>query len=420
MVDYNPSALWAQSPLHAFVVGHDDFRERFEQAGVASERVLVAGPPIQRGFERELDRDAERQSIGLANDLVCLVRAEAFAPALMERIVFQCSLVKRPIRFVFHHNGDGSAASLLRRVSAEYGLKAVMFGKVPDLERYVLAADFVIAAPSDAFVAELVALDRPLLFVGADDSAAEQIDFLTRQGAARWVDDVLRLGSEIDTFSEADALSAASEAGARLSRTTGNRDVADALAVAVQRIEDWRAAPEAPEAPAPDDEDDAEPLDDAFESIGGSRGGDSSATREETPGYQGISQAAAKEELASLILSERDLERRLEELERQQERWRNRLELAREWNEDDLAEEASEVLRGYVEEARPVREELMAIRRQKEMLKGAAHGRESGPSRDAGAPQGDRVSELEERFRRMEVDSDLEGLKDRIRRELGE
>jgi phage shock protein A len=141
----------------------------------------------------------------------------------------------------------------------------------------------------------------------------------------------------------------------------------------------------------------------------------------------GLSQAEAKEQLAQLILLERDLERRVSEIERQQERWKNRLDLARDWNEEDLAREAESVLRGYLSEAESLNAELGDVRLQKDKLRQAARseaerrgaGRDQGPPSQPG-PGSERIPNMEGRFQKMEVDSDLKGLKDRIRRELGE
>jgi len=92
--------------------------------------------------------------------------------------------------------------------------------------------------------------------------------------------------------------------------------------------------------------------------------------------------------------------------------------MAREWNEDDLAAEAEQILRGYLDEAERLQSERASIVRQKEKLKQAALGGSAATS-DGGATES-KLADVERRFRKMEVDSDLDDLKDRIRRELGD
>lgn len=421
LANYNLSSSWLKTSLQAFVVPHEEQRSALSRAGFSPERVLVAGPPIQPGFIRELDRASIREDFGFGDQKVGLVRADGFDATTLERVVFQGTLAKSDIKFIFHHDGDATAAATLRRAASKFGLKAAMFGKVDDLERFVCAADFIVAAPGEPFVAELVALDRPLLFVGAENGYEAQVSFLQNEGVADHIPDVLRLGSRLDAFIDDDALAARVEAGAALSTTDGTAKVAEALLTALDNQDAWQVPverqptgdddPEPEESPTPDDS--------PFETIGED---DKTTIVDETGtkrDVSGLSKAEAKEELAALILTERDIERKLDEEERQQTRWRNRLELAREWNEEDLANEAEEILRGHMAEAKQLRAELDSILEQKRRLKQAARGGEPIPAGDEERDSG-RIAEMENRFRKMEVDSDLESLKDRIKRELGE
>lgn len=406
--DYNLSADWLKSSVQGFVVPHESFRKRLLAAGIDSDRVIVAGPPIQDAFSRELNRAEIRASFNFKDDEhIVLVRADGIEAAWLEKVVFQATLVESNVRFVFHHNGDGSTASTLRRAAQQYGLRALMFGHVNDLERYVSAADMVIASPREPLIAEIIALDRPVLFVGQDGGATDQIEFLVGHHVARHVSDLLRLGTEVDSFLKPDALNAAREAAAALSQTLGSKQVADALMTANARRERWMQplSPATPKEDAPDPQDESSP----FEEIG------TKSTKKDTTDYSGVTMAEARDQLARLILEEREIERQLDETTKQQERWRSRLNLAREWNEADLAAEAETLLRGYITDAERLANELNGIRKQKLKLKVAAHGT------DASAEAGSDVDpDVETRFRKMEADSDLKGLKDRIRRELGE
>lgn len=437
--DYDFDPAWTRSSLEAFVVPHASFRDKLVKEGFPGDRVLVGGPAIQARFATEIDRDAEREAMKLGSTTTVLVRAETFETHLLEKLVFQATLVEQEARFVFHHNGDGAVASTLRRAASQYGLKAAMFGRVDDLERYVATADAVIASPRDPFVPEIMALDRPLLLVGPDHGATAQVEFLTELGAAAWVEDVLRLGSELDRFLEEDALKEACAAAAELSQTRGSEEVAEALLTALQQREQWQKTPAPPDDVAPHDDDDEdqdaseaaeahgtkeEEADNSpFESIGDSAPGDPGSKRTDgsNADYSRISKAEAKDQLAALILTERDIERQLADAEKQQARWRGRLEMAREWDEDDLASEAESILRGYMDEAEKLQSERRSIQRQKEKLKEAAlGGAGTGGSSPSGEVPETKLADVEKRFRKMEVDNDLDDLKDRIRRELGD
>jgi hypothetical protein len=439
--DFNLSTDWINSSLQAFIVPTDEHRERLVSSGFLGDRVLVAAPAIQAGFAREVERDETRGQFGFDKEKVVLVSAPGFSPHILEKMVFQATLVEADARFVFHHEGDSACAAALRRAADQYGLRAAMFGKVPDLERFVAASDLVVAPTTEPLLAEVLAQGRPLLLVGAEEQGAAQAEFLGERGAAHHVVDVLRLGSEIERMLDDEELAKATEAAEELGAMDGSEQVARALQLAVENADDWLSAPTdatgGPQQEAPGDEGDEEETTfeagGPFETIGTGKpkretaeaepeGDKAQRTRREQT-YTGISAAEAKEQLAELILMERELERKLAECEKQQERWRNRLELAREWNEQDLADEAKEILRGYLSDAEALEEDLVDVRRQKQKLKRAAGA--SGPSSDRRAlPSGDgepdRERQVEERFRKMELDRDLDDLKDKIRRELGD
>lgn len=410
--DYNLSEDWLKSSVQAFVVPHQSYRERLAKRGIDATRVIVAGPPIQPRFAQDQDRDAIRKEFNFAADQhVVLVRADGIDSAWLDKVVFQATLVESKVKFVFHHNGDGATAATLRRAAQQYGLRALMFGHVPDLQKYVAASDLVIAASREPLIAEIVALDRPVLFVGDAGAGSDQVEFLVREKAARHVSDLLRLGTEIDGFLESATLEVAREAAAAISAKNGSRDVADALLLATKHRHEW--AVKSPVTPSDEGGPDEEPAPaGAFEEIGAQSDKQGAAS----PDYSGIGMAEARDQLARLILDEREIEKRLDEATKQQERWRGRLNLAREWNETDLAAEAEALVRSHIAEVEILVKDLAGIRQQKVRLKVAAHGGKPGETHS----ETNASPDVENRFRKMEADSDLKDLKDRIRRELGE
>ncbi len=437
--DYNLSQAWLKSGLEAFVVPHEELVDRLERAHVPRERLFIAGPAVEPGFARKLDREAIRKEFGFSQkEPIVLVRAEALDVPTLEKVVFQAKLVEGSVRYVFHHNGDGTAASTLRRAASEYGLPAVMFGRVEELERYIAMADMVLTVASDPLMPEIVALGQPVMMVGGVEDAAEQAEFLERHGMGRLVPDVLRLGSELERFLLPDVLDKYKAAASSTGLPGGSMEVTEALLDLMTRSVDWQQEHSSSHSEVPpqqNDSDESVGRHGAFENIGSNSSSSSvsfssgqarderpqgSGSRPE-PNYSGISRAEAKEQLAQLILAERDLERRLTALEKEQERWRSRLDLARQWNEDDLASEAQEILRGYLDEAQPLQRELEGIRNQKLKLKQAAGGGQAGSSAGSSpqdAARSSRLQELEGRFRRMEENRDLDDLKDRINREF--
>ncbi len=432
--DFFIDPAWLSGQLHAFVVPDEETGQALVDRGVDEERIKVGGPALRPGFEAEIDRSTARDDLGLNEErLVVLVRADGFDASTLEKLVFQCTLCDRDARFVFHYDGDGATASTLRRAADQYGLPAAMFGRVSDLERYFGAADAVVAREDDAYLAELLQSGTPCLLAAQSEERSGNAEALAERDLVDSIADIGQLGTVLDRFLQEEHLEERSEVLEQWRGVERHKALVDVLETVVDHAEQWRKPASAAQAPKENGEaKDEEPVEPAgpFETIGRKEGGEERGepsekgeeARRPRADYSTLTRAEAKEQLAQLIMKEREAERRLKELEKQQERWRDRLQLAREWNEDDLAEEAESILRGYIEEADPLEQELTDIRRQKEKLKSAARGEQPGDGSERGedgAP-GDRVGRMEDRFRKMEVDRDLEGLKDRIRRELGE
>jgi UDP-N-acetylglucosamine:LPS N-acetylglucosamine transferase len=419
MADYNLSSTWAKSACHGFVVVREEARDELMRGGVSEERILIAGPPVQSAFCVDLDRSAIRGELGFGQEAVVLVRGECLEPAHLEKVVFQATLLEQNARFVFHHNSDALVASTLREAADRYGLKAVMFGRVNDLERFVAASDLVLTAPGDPLLVEMLALNRPLSLLGKVGSVGAQVEFLVRHGSASHVEDPIRLGSELDRLILPDVLTSSSSASEELSAIDGDKSVADALRRILADRTEWLKPDTRPTS------DDDLPIGsegasgaNPFETIGDEPrhpGGEQTGGTQESS-VAPMSRAQAKEELAALILEERGLERKLQENEKQQTRWRGRLDLARQWNEADLESEAQSTLRIHLKEGERLRAEFESIGRQKKRLKSSVR-----PADASQAPEGDSAPrELENRFRSMEVNRDLDSLKDRMEGELGD
>jgi len=458
LTDFNLDDGWFHGDLDAFVVPAELQSNQLGERGVLDDRRFVAGPPTEPRFLEPSDRELARREFGFESpdergdgadsdggddradetaERVALVRAETFAPTTLRKLVFQATLVDTPTRFLFHHNGDGAIANILRDAADEHGLPAAMFGRVTDLERYIVAADIVIASPAESMVAEITGQRRPIVFIGEPGDHQPQVDVLTEEYGASHLENVVQFGSGFDrlfsdgTFDELEKAAASSGLG------PNNEAVIEALLDCAARIEELATPVQqggggerTTDEPDAGDTTGGLPSKHGFEPIG--RGDSASGDGSERRSGSGpsLSRAEARDQLAELILRERELERKLDEADREQSRWRDRLELAREWNEADLAEEAEQVLREHIDEAESLKERLTDIREQKRKLKEAAGRTVSSPSGQtpgdgtAGGQTGatDRANreDLEERFDDMEIERELDDLRDRIKGELGE
>jgi len=375
--------------------------------------IEIAGPPVATTLRTQKAPAEHKSELGIPETPpVILVAAEGMHRETISGLVFQLTLVEEAANLVFHTGDDDEAAGLVREAASAYGLKANLLGAVDSIARYYGACDLLLVDASDPALLELTQAGRPLVLVGEDRGAA-RADFLTDMAAVTRVSDIVQLGAELDQLIASGAADTVARAG-ELVKTSGCDDVV----AAVERIVSARAA--APRSPEPKAAESApgettapaSELPSVFEPIGAKP----TATRNEPT----ISLAEAKSQMARLILGEREAERALGESVKRRDMWLGRLELARESADAELVEVATVRVDECTAEVGRLNHDIETLRRSKEKLKArVARRHERPPQRDQvdetpGAPAEPPAPDYESRFRRMEIERDLNRLRRKI------
>ncbi len=395
---YEPLESWHGARADAFIAPDTEQLAALRRPNMSEAALQVAGPPLPPGFDRELDRSALREEFGFGDDAtVVLVDAVGLDGPLLDRIVFQLSVVRGGVVPVFYYGHDRNAADVLRHAAATHALEARMFGHVDALEEFVVVADVMIVGPECPRVAAYLAQHRPLLAV--DPAASTTVP--ARTGAMVVLADVMTLGEIVGRIVTGGVAQEHVDAARELGRPQGTADVAAAVAAIwtsrATLVDVTPRAPVSPSTPAPAPRGRAG----RFEDIGA--GADTA--QQLTP----LSRAAAKEQLAALIVEERRVEADVTALARERDRWLQRLELAREAADDELIGVAGDRAEELNAQIRTLNERLASIESQKDLVRRrAAIGRPSAPE----AKRGGTADPYEDRFRDLERKGDI----DRLRR----
>ena len=388
---------WRGARADAFIAADAPAIDAVRRPGMSDVALQVAGPPIPRGFEPRTDRDERRTRFGFgADDRVVLIDVDGTDAADVDRWMFQASLYADGIIPLFYYGRDHHAADVLRQSAAVHGLSARMFGHVDDLGAYAIVADLVVTGPNCTRVASYLALDRPVVSFDPrlDDTA------WVREGAVARVVDAAGLGSVLARVAGEGVPESHAQAANRAVGPSPTEDVVAALG----RI--WEARSHLREAIVPMHAKAAPSAAsaDRFEAIG--------ATQD--PSSAPLSRAAAKEQLAALILDERRVEAELAEKVKARDRWMGRLRLAESHGENDLVAVASGRVEAVGAEVRGLGERLDAIRLEKDRVRRRALARPAEPATPA-APAD--APDVESRFRALEMRDDLDRLRRRAKEE---
>lgn len=388
---------WKGARADAFVAPDEATVASLRRSGMSDAALRAAGPPVPAGFERELDRDALREDFGFGEDARVVLIDIAGAPAAeLDGIVFQLGLTQSSLVPLLYYGHDHEAADAARRSASVHGVRADMFGHVDAFEEYVRVADLVVAGPTSAHVGAYLCADRPMI---SWDNALQPTSLAQRGSVV-----VVSLSALGDVLQHVGAQGVPAEhteaAKAQVSRTP-NRDIARALASIWASRASLRAVLAPAAAPSTAANPSAANLQRSrFESIGAGA---------QTESLQPLSRAAAKEQLASLILDERRIERDLEQHVAERDTWMERLELAESAGDAELASVAKERVDASSASVRGLNERLEALRRQKERVRQRAS---AAAPRAAEAPAAPVGADYEARFRQLERKRDL----DRLRR----
>lgn len=407
---YAPMDEWVGARADAFVGPDEGVLQGLRSSEHSDAAIVVAGPPVPRGFAKPLDRGTSRTTLGLESGLVVLIDVDGMEPQAIERTVFQTRSAHQAT-LLFHYGSDGGAADALRQAASRHGVRAHMFGHVDDLELYAAAADVVVLGPGNRMAGAYLAIDRPV--IALDPALASVAP--ARSGAMVVLSDDVQLGSLLMQLQAEGAPETWSQAAEQALPDDPSAQAAAAVAQIWASRTKLRVAAlqPVPTASAP-----ASPRG-RLEPIG--------VNAPVVPVSTPLSRAEAKTQLAGLIVEERQIEAEVVSAAADRDTWYSRLALAEERNELDLVDFATRQAQELTRRITELNERASGIRLQKEDVRRRAlagvvpsdgagarqPGSSAGPQAGAPPASAPRTETYEERFRRMERDSQLDRLRSR-------
>ncbi|HEY3352080.1 MAG TPA: hypothetical protein VGQ83_02435 [Polyangia bacterium] len=366
-----------------------------EVAGPApAERPVTTGVPVApevAAAARE-DRAALRARFGLGEGRrLVLCDARELDHDTLGGILLQLGLTAGRADVVFDAGADPATAAYLRSQAPLHGLRARMFGAVPEAPLYWRAADLAVVGPEREAVLRALALGVVTVVLASPDDAGGLAlgRAVEARGAGALAPSVLRLGATLELALHEDRFERARAAAA----TRARPEAAGAVAALALRLAAERPAPAA--ATAPRDRRVAPAG--ALEEIG------AGATASRPPSAE-----EAKVRLTALEAPAQQAQRRLEETERELAKWEKRARLSAGRGDAALEEAARREVETCRNAAAATRAELDRLAEERARLEALAAGPATRPT---AAP---RAADREADYRRMEIEDELAALKDKL------
>jgi hypothetical protein len=138
-------------------------------------------------------------------------------------------------------------------------------------------------------------------------------------------------------------------------------------------------------------------------------------------GTEGVALGALQEALAALILREKRWMERFDQLQEEEQRWAERIEMARAYGDGRLVEEATQQQERVSREKQPIEEVLRRLRREKMAILERVKPAEKQPTSEKAPSLGAErrppldMEALESKFREADVEGQLQALKRRMK-----
>ncbi len=346
---------WTPTQLDAIVTPHVSFRAYLESVHWTSDRIFEGGwLSLVKASASKADL---LKKFGLSSDQGpnLLILASRFNEAELQTVMLQLSTLRSPYQAFFYYGDAVHTAEMLRSLACRFGVNARMFGKTDAIADYFAIADLAVSPSADPDFSKLEPLAIPTIIVS--EQAPEALaQFLAHNGAALIVRHPYELATQlaayIDQAQLGESMRNAAQAIADLASVPKCADAIEKALAAKAAL-----APKSPASLA----DNA-----GFETIGTQTVTQPTTVNAISPSIvptpatlQPIapvpqpqttlqptliqtptSYKEAHREYTQLLLIEKDLDRSLDAASSEVRKWEERLDLARQNNNEKLINEA--------------------------------------------------------------------------------
>jgi len=206
VTDFDVHALWLTHHVERYFVAIDETRAHLEKLGIAPEKIVVSGIPIDPVFAERKDKAAMREKYDLAKDkLTILVSAGGFGVGNIEHLLYALSELVTPAQVLAICGRNEELKTKLEMLAAEkLNNQTVTFkpiGYTTAMDEYMSAADLIVGKPGGLTTSE--ALAKGLIFVVVNPIPGQEernSDHLLEQGAAIKCNNLPTLAYKIDAL----------------------------------------------------------------------------------------------------------------------------------------------------------------------------------------------------------------------------
>jgi processive 1,2-diacylglycerol beta-glucosyltransferase len=202
ITDFAIHRLWCYNETDLYFVATPELKQQLTMQGIDNNRIHATGIPVGPKFSRRpdaLEQAAVRRELGFANNHpVVLMMGGGLGLGDLEHAVLAIDALPLPLNLVVV---AGRNATLRRSLSAKaqalvHPVKVLGYTRhIPEL---MSAADLLITKPGALTISEALAVQLPmLLYQAIPGQEEENAAYLTKKGAALWIESTHTLSSTV-------------------------------------------------------------------------------------------------------------------------------------------------------------------------------------------------------------------------------
>jgi len=185
VTDFVAHSQWMARQVDRYCVAAEEVKHEYIARGIAPQRVVVTGVPVDAAFERPLDSLAARRQLGLSAEAP-VVLAMAGSCGSLGRLSDAARVLlaaRRPLQGLIVCGRDVALQRHLQRLTEGTPIRAL--GYALDVRLMMAAADVLVTKAGGMTLAEAAAAELPLILFGSLPGQERQNErFAARAGVA--------------------------------------------------------------------------------------------------------------------------------------------------------------------------------------------------------------------------------------------
>lgn len=186
ITDYYPHAFWRDAGVDLYITASADLTPRLNRLGIANEKIMAGGIPIDPVFNQAVDQKELREQLELnPEQFTVLVASGGFGIGPMEKMVRELLKIEFPLQVRVVCGNNLKLQTVLSQLAVGVGMERRfrIYGFVRNMHELMGAADLIITKSGGLTTTEAIAKNLPMVILyPIPGQESNNCEFVTQHG----------------------------------------------------------------------------------------------------------------------------------------------------------------------------------------------------------------------------------------------